>query len=74
MLTGIPAGARDERGAYPPDSIFGKVQARLERFAATLKNGAQMAPEAAHPMAAHALPPTPPGIPPQPPPEPPIEV
>ena len=74
VLTGIPAGARDERGAYPPDSIFGKVQARLERFAATLKNGAQMAPEAAHPVAAHALPPTPPGIPPQPPPEPPIEV
>ena len=74
VVTGVPAGERDEHGAYPPDSIFGKVQARLEHFAAALKNGAQMAPEAAHPGAAHAVVPSPPGIPPQPPPEPPIEV
>ena len=74
VLTGVPAGQLDEHGAYPPDTIFGKVRARLEHFAATLKNGAQMAPEAAHPAAAYAVVPPPPGIPPQPPPEPPIEV
>ena len=74
VLTEVPAGQLDEHGAYPPDTIFGKVRARLEHFAATLKNGAQMAPEAAHPAAAYAVVPPLPGIPPQPPPEPPIEV
>ena len=74
VLTGVPAGVPDEHGSYPPDTIFGKVQARLEHFANALKNGAAGGAEAAAiPMA--RLPAVPvPGIPPAPPPEPPIEV
>lgn len=34
LLTGIPAGELNERGAYPPVTINGKVQARLEKLAA----------------------------------------
>ncbi|MDA1061943.1 MAG: AAA family ATPase [Chloroflexi bacterium] len=74
VLTGVPAGARDEHGAYPPDSIFGRVHARLEGFAATLQNGGQMAPEVAHATPAPVVAPPQPGIPLPPPPEPPIEV
>jgi predicted ATP-dependent protease len=33
LLTGIPAGGRDESGKYPPDSINGRVEQRLIRFA-----------------------------------------
>ncbi len=33
LLTGVPAGARDEEGAYPEGSVFGKVEARLKAFA-----------------------------------------
>lgn len=33
LLTGIPAGEPDENGNYPPDTINGKVQARLEKLA-----------------------------------------
>lgn len=33
LLTGIPAGKSDENGNYPPDTINGKVQARLEKLA-----------------------------------------
>lgn len=33
ILTGIPAGVPDEKGAYPPDSINGRVEARLAAFA-----------------------------------------
>jgi lon-related putative ATP-dependent protease len=29
LLTGIPAGQRDAQGKYPPDSINGRVEARL---------------------------------------------
>lgn len=32
LLTGIPAGAADEAGVYPPDTINGKVQERLEKL------------------------------------------
>jgi predicted ATP-dependent protease len=33
MLTGIPAGEPDEKGAYPKDSLNGLVQAKLSEFA-----------------------------------------
>jgi predicted ATP-dependent protease len=33
ILTGITAGVVDENGEYPPDSINGRVQARLTRLA-----------------------------------------
>jgi len=34
LLTGIPAGKADENGKYAPETINGKVQARLEKLAA----------------------------------------
>ena len=33
VLTGTPAGARDESGAYPADSVFGRADACLKRLA-----------------------------------------
>jgi predicted ATP-dependent protease len=33
LLTGVPAGVRDERGAFPEDSVNGRVEARLARLA-----------------------------------------
>ena len=33
ILTGVAAGAADAEGNYPPDTLNGKVQARLRRFA-----------------------------------------
>ncbi len=33
LLTGIEAGTRDEQGAFPDDTINGKVEARLRAFA-----------------------------------------
>ena len=33
LLTGVPAGESDDEGAYPEDTINGKVQARLKKFA-----------------------------------------
>jgi predicted ATP-dependent protease len=32
LLTGLPAGTADETGVYPPETINGKVQERLERL------------------------------------------
>lgn len=33
LLTGIPMGETDEEGVYPPDTISGKVQQRIEKLA-----------------------------------------
>lgn len=33
VLTGVPAGDRDGQGRYPPESINGRVQARLDALA-----------------------------------------
>ncbi|RLA47121.1 MAG: ATP-dependent protease [Gammaproteobacteria bacterium] len=38
LLTGIPAGEADEQGQFPPDTINGRVQARLEQFAELRRN------------------------------------
>jgi len=37
VLTGVPAGARREDGTYAPESIFGRVAARLERMHRAMK-------------------------------------
>jgi Lon-like ATP-dependent protease len=74
VLTGVPAGEPGEDGAYPPETVFGRVQARLRHFAETLKNGGPAGLEGTMVAPARAPAPWPPGIPPQPPPEPPIEV
>jgi hypothetical protein len=33
LLTGVEAGARDEQGAFPDDTINSRVEARLHEFA-----------------------------------------
>jgi len=33
LLTGLPAGERDDRGSYPPDSVNGRVENKLLEFA-----------------------------------------
>lgn len=38
ILTGIPAGVKDEEGRYTEDSIYGRVDARLIDLAEGLKN------------------------------------
>jgi len=37
LLTGVPAGEPDEQGQYPPDTVHGRVHARLEELAQGLK-------------------------------------
>jgi lon-related putative ATP-dependent protease len=37
LLTGVPAGARDERNAFPPESVFGRCAARLDAMADQLR-------------------------------------
>jgi lon-related putative ATP-dependent protease len=37
LLTGIPAGERDDEGNYPADSINGRVEATLQAFAKNLQ-------------------------------------
>ena len=32
ILTGLPAGSADEKGNFPPDSVYGKVQAKLMHY------------------------------------------
>jgi len=45
-LTGLPAGERDAAGNFPPDSINGRVEARLLAFAQTRRDfGARPAAE-----------------------------
>ena len=36
LFAGMPAGEIDAAGAYPPESVYGRVQAKLARFDATL--------------------------------------
>jgi Predicted ATP-dependent protease len=39
LLTGVPAGERDANGEYPPESVNGRVMARLRAFAERLREG-----------------------------------
>jgi hypothetical protein len=34
ILTGVAAGSPDEEGRYPPDSVYGRIQAKLAHFLA----------------------------------------
>lgn len=38
LLTGMPAGELDDQGRYPDRTVYGAVQARLDRFRAALKH------------------------------------
>ena len=38
VLTGVPAGVQGKNGRYPADTINGRVQARLDEFAATARH------------------------------------
>ena len=75
LLTGIPAGERDEDGRYTDGSLFRQVEDRLDAFYHTITEhkdgGSAEAPSIVTPA---ATPTVPPGIPPEPPPEPPIIV
>jgi len=37
ILTGVPAGERDEKGDFPPESLYGRVEARLREMAKAVK-------------------------------------
>ena len=37
ILTGVPAGERDEKGAFPKDSVYGRVESRLREMAKGIK-------------------------------------
>jgi predicted ATP-dependent protease len=41
LLTGVPAGVADEEGAYPPDTVHGRAQARLAEYAERLRELAE---------------------------------
>jgi len=41
LLTGVEAGTPDEDGAYPPETAFGRVMARLEAIESVLKASAK---------------------------------
>lgn len=43
ILTGVPAGAADESGQYPPDTVNGRVSRRLEEYAEQLARARQAA-------------------------------
>ncbi|MFW6457701.1 MAG: Lon protease family protein, partial [Planctomycetota bacterium] len=44
ILTGIPAGERDENGEFPEDSVFGKVDQRMREMGDVLKEYGQSSP------------------------------
>jgi lon-related putative ATP-dependent protease len=41
LLTGIPMGEIDQDGLYPPDTISGKIQERLEKIAKSKDTGSE---------------------------------
>jgi predicted ATP-dependent protease len=43
LLTGTPAGSRDENGQFPEDSVNGRVEASLIRFSERLQSSEEMA-------------------------------
>ncbi|MES9826702.1 MAG: ATP-binding protein [Candidatus Thiodiazotropha sp.] len=43
LLTGAPAGTRDENGEYPEDSVNGRVEASLIRFSERMQSTGEMA-------------------------------
>jgi Lon-like ATP-dependent protease len=45
LLTGVKAGKRNTKGQFPPDSVHGKVEARLKQIADVLEKSGKPAPE-----------------------------
>ena len=41
LLTGVPAGDRQEDGTYPEETVFGRVIARLDEIQKTMKAAAK---------------------------------
>jgi predicted ATP-dependent protease len=41
VLTGVPAGERDGAGRYPPDSVNGLVDKKLEEYSERLKSASE---------------------------------
>jgi lon-related putative ATP-dependent protease len=37
LFTGVPAGRRQENGAFPPDTVYGRVEAKLRRYAEQMR-------------------------------------
>ncbi|MBC7256558.1 MAG: AAA family ATPase, partial [Chloroflexi bacterium] len=68
ILTGMPAGEPDENGDYPPDTVYGRVQAKLDRYAELMRTQEERASEKPKQEEAPAPPPAP-GEPPVPQPE-----
>jgi predicted ATP-dependent protease len=38
LLTGVPAGSLDQNGRYPDSTVYGAIQARLERYRRALRD------------------------------------
>ncbi|MDA1003816.1 MAG: AAA family ATPase [Chloroflexi bacterium] len=76
LLTGIPAGERGANGEFPVDTIYHRVEDRLDAFAAEVQARPDRAAtgHAPHVTMPSAPAPTPPGIPPAPPPAPPARL
>jgi len=75
LLTGVPAGARDEDGRYPEGSVFRRVEDRLDAYYHALEQHRDAGlTEQPHAAAREVPQPQPPGTPPEPPPPPPIQV
>lgn len=72
VLTGVPAGERDpETGDFPPDTVHGKVEAKLKGMYEDLRRFTQKVEEKiveAEPESPPDKPPAPPEPPPPPPP------
>jgi predicted ATP-dependent protease len=32
ILTGLPAGSADDNGVFPPDTVYGRIQAKLKTY------------------------------------------
>ncbi|HJM75415.1 MAG TPA: AAA family ATPase [Dehalococcoidia bacterium] len=75
LLTGVPAGERNDEGRYTGDSVFRLVEDRLDAFYHTITEHKDGGTAESPSIITPAAPPTvPPGIPPEPPPDPPIIV
>lgn len=76
LLTGIPAGERAADGEFPVETIYHRVEDRLDAYAAEVQARPDRAANGHAPHVTIPSPPapTPPGIPPAPPPAPPARL
>jgi predicted ATP-dependent protease len=54
VLTGVPAGKRDDNGRFPANSVFGRVERRLIEIAERMRRSEGSSAEAAFAAAAEA--------------------